>query len=401
MSRAPGSEVEMTLNITTQDREFAAEAGAWLRARLPENLAYKVRHNIRLDRRDLVGWQQILAERNWYAIGWSREMGGPGLSPVRRYLFERAYGAIPAPHPCQFGISMAGPVIHAFGNDAQRARFLPDIRENRTFWCQGYSEPGAGSDLAALSTSARREGDVYVVNGQKIWTTWAHWADWMFALVRTGREDRPQKGISFLLIDMRTPGITVRQIRTLDGEAEFNEVFFDNVNVPVENLVGVEGEGWGYGKFLLEYERFSMSGAARSRRILGEIREDADHAGRLGDPLFLDRMTRIEISLLALEEMEAALLAASEAGGKPGPEASRLKIRGTEIAQALSDLRLGLFGRRGLPFDEDFLEGKNGTQDPEAAGAISTWLNLRKVTIWGGSNEVQRMILAKQVLGLK
>lgn len=391
----------MVLKVTGADRAFADDARTWLEARLPADLAYKVRHNIRLSRDDLVGWQQILAERNWYAIGWSREMGGPGLSPVQRYLFERAYGSIPAPHPCQFGISMAGPVIHAFGNDAQRARFLPDIRTNRTFWCQGYSEPGAGSDLATLTTGARREGEVYVVNGQKIWTTWAHWADWMFALVRTSKEDRPQKGISFLLIDMRSPGITVRPIQTLDGEAEFNEVFFDNVRVPVENLVGVEGEGWGYGKFLLEYERFSMSGAARSRRILGEIREDAERLGRLSDPLFVDRMTRIEISLLALEEMEAALLAAAEAGGKPGPEASRLKIRGTEIAQALSHLRLNLIGRRSLPFDEAFLDGQSQTNDPEAAGVMPTWLNLRKVSIWGGSNEVQRMILAKQVLGLK
>lgn len=391
----------MALKISSEDCAFAEDARAWLTANLPPELAYKVRHNIRLSRADLVGWQQKLAERNWYAIGWSRQMGGPGLSPVRRYLFERVYGSLPAPHPCQFGISMAGPVIHRFGNDAQRAHFLPDIRENRTFWCQGYSEPGAGSDLAALTTSARREGDVYVVNGQKIWTTWAHWADWMFALVRTSKEDRPQKGISFLVLDMQTPGITVRPIRTLDGEAEFNEVFFDNVRVPVENLVGAEGEGWGYGKFLLEYERFSMSGAARSRRILGEIREDAEQMGRITDPLFVDRMTRIEISLLALEEMEAALLGAAEAGGKPGPEASRLKIRGTEIAQALSRLRLDLFGRRSLPFDAAFLEGQGNTDDPQAAGAMATWLNLRKLTIWGGSNEVQRMILAKQVLGLK
>lgn len=391
----------MTLTITDADRAFAAEAGAWLKSKLPPALADKVRHNIRLCRDDLVDWQQTLAERNWYAIGWSREMGGPGLSPVRRYLFEREYGAIPAPHPCQFGISMAGPVIHAFGNDEQRRRFLPDIRDNRAFWCQGYSEPDAGSDLAALSTSARRDGDAYVVNGQKIWTTWAHWADWMFALVRTSRHERPQMGISFLLIDMRSPGITVRPIRTLDGEAEFNEVFFDNVRVPVENLVGEEGGGWSYGKFLLEYERFSMSGAARSRRILGELRADAASAGRDADPLFVDRLTRIEIALLALEEMELSLLAAAEASGKPGPEASRLKIRGTEIAQALTRLRLDIFGRRTLLHDEAVLDGRVPAQDPPAAGAMAAWLNQRKLTIWGGSNEVQKMILAKQVLGLK
>ena len=391
----------MSLTITAEDRAFADEAAGWLRANLPEELARKVRHNVRLTRDDLVGWQDRLASRNWYAIGWGADMGGPGLTPVRRYLFDRAYGAVPAPHPCQFGISMAGPVIHAFGTAAQKARFLPDIRENRTFWCQGYSEPGAGSDLAALTTAARREGGHYIVNGQKIWTTWAHWADWIFCLVRTSAGGRPQEGISFLLIDMKTPGITVRPIHTLDGEAEFNEVFFNDVRVPAENLVGDEGGGWGIAKFLLEYERFSMSGAARSRRILGEIREDAAAAGRLGDPVFLDRLTALDIRLLALEHMELALIEADLSGASPGAEASRLKIRGTEIAQALSRLRLDLMAQRALVHDEAFLEGLSPAADPAAGGAMAAWLNLRKVSIWGGSNEIQRMILAKQTLDLR
>ncbi|MDR0253735.1 MAG: acyl-CoA dehydrogenase family protein [Brucellaceae bacterium] len=391
----------MGLQITDADRAFAADARAYLRAHLPEALAYKVRHNIRLTKEDLTGWQEVLAARNWYAIGWSKEMGGAGLTPVQRYLFEQEYGAICAPHPCQFGIAMAGPVIHSFGNEEQRARFLPDIRENRTFWCQGYSEPGAGSDLASLTTSAVRDGDHYVVNGQKIWTTWAQWADWIFCLVRTHKGERPQQGISFLLIDMRTPGITVRPIRTLDGEAEFNEVFFNDVRVPVENLIGTEGEGWGYGKYLLEYERFSMSGAARSKRILGELKEDAARLGVANDPLLQDRMTRIEIQRLALEHMELKLLSQSEAGENPGPEASKLKIRGTEIAQALAQLRLDIFGAQVLPYSEEFLDGEADAENPAAAGAAAAWLNLRKLTIWGGSNEIQRMILAKQVLGLR
>jgi alkylation response protein AidB-like acyl-CoA dehydrogenase len=391
----------MGLQITDADRAFAADARAYLRANLPEALAYKVRHNIRLTKEDLTGWQEVLAARNWYAIGWSKEMGGAGLTPVQRYLFEQEYGAICAPHPCQFGIAMAGPVIYSFGNDEQRARFLPDIRENRTFWCQGYSEPGAGSDLASLATSAVRDGDHYVVNGQKIWTTWAQWADWIFCLVRTHKGERPQQGISFLLIDMRTPGITVRPIRTLDGEAEFNEVFFNDVRVPVENLIGTEGEGWGYGKYLLEYERFSMSGAARSKRILGELKEDAARLGVANDPLLQDRMTRIEIQRLALEHMELKLLSQSEAGENPGPEASKLKIRGTEIAQALAQLRLDILGSQVLPYSEAFLDGEADAENPAAAGAAAAWLNLRKLTIWGGSNEIQRMILAKQVLGLR
>ncbi|WP_238481558.1 acyl-CoA dehydrogenase family protein [Pseudochrobactrum algeriensis] len=265
----------------------------------------------------------------------------------------------------------------------------------------GLFRTGAGSDLASLTTSAVRDGDHYVVNGQKIWTTWAQWADWIFCLVRTHKGERPQQGISFLLIDMRTPGITVRPIRTLDGEAEFNEVFFNDVRVPVENLIGTEGEGWGYGKYLLEYERFSMSGAARSKRILGELKEDAARLGVANDPLLQDRMTRIEIQRLALEHMELKLLSQSEAGENPGPEASKLKIRGTEIAQALAQLRLDIWGSQVLPYSEAFLEGEADAENPAAAGAAAAWLNLRKLTIWGGSNEIQRMILAKQVLGLR
>lgn len=391
----------MALTFSESDRAFAAEAGDWLRLHLPSDLARKVRQNQRLTRADLVGWQDILARRNWYAIGWPTEMDGPGLTPVQRYLFDREYGALPAPHPCQFGIAMAGPVIHAFGTPAQRERFLPAIRENRTFWCQGYSEPGAGSDLAALSTAARRVGDSYIVTGQKIWTTWAHWADWIFVLVRTATGSRPQEGVSFLLVDMKSPGITVRPIKTLDGEAEFNEVFFDEVRVPAENLIGAEGEGWAIAKYLLEYERFSMSGAARSRRILGELRDDAEALGHGDDPFIGERMTRIDIRLLALEEMELALLEADLSGASPGVGASRLKIRGTEIAQDLSRLRLDLYGQRALVHDEAFLDGETTTPDALAAGALPAWLNLRKLTIWGGSNEIQRMILAKQTLNLR
>ena len=392
----------MTLQISDADRSFGDEVRAYLRSKLPPELASKVRHNQRLSRDDYVGWQDILAARNWYAVGWPREAGGPGLTPVQRYVYEREYGAVCAPHPCQFGTAMAGPVISAFGSDEQKARFLPRIRRNLDFWCQGYSEPGAGSDLAALRTTAVRDGDHYVVNGQKIWTTWANWADWMFCLVKTDTSVKPQLGISFLLIDMRSPGITVRPIRTIDGDAEFNEVFFDEVRVPIENRIAEEGRGWTCAKYLLEHERFSMSGAARSRRILGELRDDAARVGRIGDERIRTRLARLEIELLALEHMEMRLLARSIGGDNPGPEASKLKIRGTEIAQALSLLRLDVFRQGCLPHSDAFLGGAIGAAaEPAAAGAVATYLNLRKLTIWGGSNEIQRMILSKQVLGLE
>lgn len=390
----------MTLTFSEEDKAFSREVGDYLRDNLPTALADKVRLNQRLTREDYVAWQDVLAARNWYAIGWPKEAGGPGLTQTQRYLFEREYGALSCPHPCQFGIAMAGPVIFTFGNEEQKARFLPGIRENKDFWCQGYSEPGAGSDLAALKTTAVRDGDDYIVNGQKIWTTWANWADWMFCLVKTDLSVKPQRGISFLLIDMRSPGITVRPIKTLDGEAEFNEVFFNDVRVPIENRIGEEGQGWTYAKFLLEFERFSMSGSGRSKRVLAELQDEAKALGKVDDAVLSDRLTRLEIELLALEHMELQLLARSVGGENPGPEASKLKIRGTEIAQALSRLRVDLHADACLAYSEAFLDAQETSSRPEASGAIATYLNQRKLTIWGGSNEIQRMILAKQVLEL-
>ncbi|HWL30761.1 MAG TPA: acyl-CoA dehydrogenase family protein [Xanthobacteraceae bacterium] len=390
----------MTLTFSAEDKAFSRDVRDYLRDNLPASLAEKVRFNQRLTREDYVAWQDILAARNWYAIGWPKEAGGPGLTQTQRYLFEREYGALNCPHPCQFGIAMAGPVIFTFGNEAQKQRFLPGIRDNKDFWCQGYSEPGAGSDLAALKTSAVREGDHYRVNGQKIWTTWANWADWMFCLVKTDLTVKPQRGISFLLIDMKTPGITVRPIKTIDGDVEFNEVFFNDVMVPVENRIGEEGEGWTYAKFLLEFERFSMSGSARSKRVHGELKEQAKALGKADDALIADRLARLEIELLALEHMELRLLARSVGGENPGPEASKLKIRGTEIAQALTQLRIDLHAEACLVHSEAFLDAAETSPQPDAAGALATYLNQRKLTIWGGSNEVQRMILAKQILAL-
>ena len=279
-------------------------------------------------------------------------------------------------------IAMALPLVH-YGTEEQRQRYLPEVAQGRILSCIGLTEPHTGSDVSGIKTSARRDGDSYVVNDQKIWTTWAHWADWMFCLVRTGRGDKPQAGISFLLIDMRSPGITVRPIRTIDGDTEVNEVFLDNVRVPAENLIGDEGGGWTYAKVLLEHERFIMSGAPRSRRDLDALRA-LDPGGR-----FAARMAALDNDLLALEYLELRLLSTMNAGQNPGPRASALKIRGTEIAQAISRLRL------------DLARAHDGPLPDVLHHAEETWLNLRKLAIWGGSNEIQRNVMAKAVLGLR
>lgn len=372
----------MDLAFSAGDQAFFAQVRDTLAREVPPDIAAKVRRNEVLERADYVRWQDVLVRHGWFAAGWPAEYGGPGFSPTRRYLYEQAYGATYAPPPVQFGITMVGPIIFTYGTPAQKERFLPDIRQNRAWWCQGYSEPQAGSDLAALRSFAQRDGDSYVVNGQKIWTTWAQWADWMFCLVKTDRSVKPQAGISFLLIDMKSPGITVRPIRTIDGDAEVNEVFLDNVRVPAENLIGEEGGGWTYAKVLLEHERFIMSGAARSRRDLEALRVlDAGGA-------FADRIARLDTDLLALEYLELRLLSTMNAGQNPGPRASALKIRGTEIAQTISRLRL------------DMARATRGPLPDVLHNAEEMWLNLRKLTIWGGSNEIQRNVMAKAVLGL-
>ncbi|WP_434290987.1 acyl-CoA dehydrogenase family protein [Celeribacter sp. SCSIO 80788] len=371
----------MNLDFSPEDRAFFARVQDRLSSALPEDIAAAIRSNLPPSKEEMLRWQDVLAAENWLAAGWPAEHGGPGLTPTQRYLFEQAYGALYAPPPVQFGITMVGPILYTYGSDEQKQRFLPPIRENRTWWCQGYSEPGAGSDLASLRTTAVLDGDSYVVNGQKTWTTWAQWADWMFCLVKTDLTVKPQAGISFLLIDMKTPGITVRPIRTLDGDTEINEVFLDNVRVPVENRIGGEGQGWTYAKVLLEHERFIMSGAARSRRDLTALQA-------LDQGAFSARIEALDTELLALEYLELRLLSAMNAGGNPGPRTSALKIRGTEITQAISKLRL------------DMARDWGGEKPEVLQNAESNWLNLRKLTIWGGSNEIQRNVMAKVVLGI-
>ncbi len=400
----------MHLGFSAEEETFRLEVRDFIGGHLPADIRRKVELGQYLERDDYVRWQDILAAKGWYAVNWPKQWGGPGWTPAQRYLFQQEYGAQPCPPLVQFGVNMVGPVIFTYGNEAQKQRFLPRILANRDWWCQGYSEPGAGSDLASLKTSAVLQGDAYVVNGQKTWTTQAQWADWMFALVRTSREERPQQGISFLLIDMRSPGISVRPIRTFDGDNEVNEVFFDDVRVPVTQRVGAVGAGWSYGKFLLEHERFVISGLPRSKRLLGRIK---DLAARLDDglggsvidiPDIAQRFADLETQIAALEYTELRYLSAMEQGGTPGHLVSILKIRGTEIEQSISELALACFGSLAIPFDQELLAGRRAESEalgPEfAAAAGPLYFNLRKVSIWGGSNEIQRNILARQVLGL-
>ena len=398
----------MDLNYTAEELAFREEVRAFVRERLPPQIARKVIEHKRLTKDDYVIWQKLLYGRGWIAPGWPEEFGGTGWNPVQRHIFEEECAAAGAPRVIAFGVDMVGPVIIAFGHPWQKERYLPRILSSEDWWCQGYSEPGSGSDLASLKTRAERKGDHYVVNGQKTWTTLAQYADMMFCLVRTATEGRKQDGISFLLIDMKTPGITVRPIITLDGEHEVNEVWLENVQVPVANIVGEEGRGWTYAKFLLSHERTGIAGVSRSKRELAFLKHIAADQQLGGRPLienvrFRDKISRVEIDLMALEITVLRVLAADRQGRPPGPEASILKIKGTEIQQALTELMMEAVGPWALPFLPDswgdhWLGERVG---PEYAAPLAAqYLNFRKVSIYGGSNEIQRNIVSQMILGL-
>ena len=393
----------MDLEYSADERAFRDEVRAWLRANLPSALRDKVVRYAPLTRDDLLAWHRILAGQGWIAPAWPREWGGTGWTVVERYIFEEECGYAGAPPLLPFGLMMCAPVLLKFGTDAQRQRFLPRIYRGDDFWCQGYSEPGAGSDLAALRTSAVRRGDRYIVNGQKMWTTLAHMADWIFCLVRTDASgERKQDGISFLLIDMRSPGITVRPLMLMDGHHEVNEVFFDDVEVPVDQRVHDEGKGWTVAKYLLGHERMNTARIGTSRRELAQLKRFAAAQRRDGRPLvddtrFRDRLSRLEIELTALSITNLRFLDALRGGRAPGAEVSMLKIKGTEIQQALTELMLEAAGPAafalgradGAPLD-----------DPMLAAIARRYCNMRKTTIYAGSNEIQRNIIAKQALGL-
>jgi alkylation response protein AidB-like acyl-CoA dehydrogenase len=351
----------------------------------------------------MIRWQKKLYAKGWIAPGWPKEYGGTGWTVTQKFIYETERGAAGIPDVVPFGLKMVAPVIYTFGTQEQKAKFLPRILSSDDWWCQGYSEPGAGSDLAALSTTAEYAGDNYIVNGRKIWTTLAQYADWIFCLVRTTKDIRRQQGISFLLIDMKTPGITVKPIVSIDGKHSLNEVLFEDVLVPVANRIGEQDKGWTYAKALLAHERTGMAEVADSKRALRELklRAAAEVNGgqaMIKDPIFQLRLSDIEMELMALEYTELRVFASMAAGGQPGPESSLLKIKGTEITQAIQELQLQLASYYGGALQGDLDNTELGHNFANAARR--NYMYGRAATIYGGSNEVQRNVIAKAVLGL-
>ncbi len=398
----------MDLNYTPEEEAFRRDVREWLGKRLAKRLSQKVKRGQRLTRDDYLEWHTMLRERGWLAWNWPEEHGGPGWGPVEKHIFEEEAVAAGAPRVVPFGLNMLGPVLIRFGSEEQKDYYLPRILNDDDWWAQGYSEPGAGSDLASVKTRAVRDGDHYVVNGQKTWTTLGHYANRIFCLVRTDPEAKPQRGISFLLMEMDTPGIEVRPIHTLEGEHEVNEVFFSDVRVPARNLVGEENDGWTVAKYLLTHERTGIAGVAYSKQAVRSLRriareERKDGKPLIEDPFFAARMGRLEIDLLAMEIFNLRTVAAAAEGGAPGIESSLLKIKGTQVRQEATDLLRRAVGPYALPdLPEAFDEGWNGEPPgPDHALPLArAYFNMRKTSIYGGSNEIQRNIVAKNLLKL-
>ncbi len=397
----------MNLDYSPQEEEFRASVRAFIARALPPETAHRMLAGQSVTAEEITAWQKALHAQGWGAPNWSTEFGGTGWTAVEQFIFEEETAAAGAPRTLPFGLKMVAPVIQAFGNEAQKKKFLPRIASGEDWWCQGYSEPGSGSDLASLRTKAERVGDYYVVNGQKTWNTLGQYADWIFCLVRTDATVKPQLGISFLLIDMKSKGVSVRPIKLVEGGAEVNEIWFDNVEVPVENLVGEENKGWTYAKFLLGHERVNIADVGGSKRELTELKEVAAHELKNGrplkdDPYFSRRIAEIEIALQILEVTNLRVAAAGKSSSA-NSAASILKIRGSEITQAISELKLEAFGQNALAYDYGVVVGKQATNesDPTAnSAAPAGYLNRRKTTIYGGSNEIQKNIIAQMVLGL-
>jgi alkylation response protein AidB-like acyl-CoA dehydrogenase len=398
----------MNLQESPELQSFREEVRTFLADNLPPDIKQKMEMGQSLKKDDYQRWMKILAGRGWLATGWPEEHGGPGWTPAQRYIYDEEYGRHSCPRVLPFGVTMVGPVIIAFGNEEQKAEYLPKIANSDVWWCQGYSEPGAGSDLASLKTRAVKENGHYIVNGQKTWTTMAQYADWIFCLVRTSDEGKPQEGISFLLIDMKTPGITVKPIVTMDGGQEVNEVFLDDVKVPIENCIGDENKGWTIAKYLLGHERTGIAEVGKSRRQLQRVKDIAaaetiDGMPLIEDPAFREKIAEVEIELLALDATILRMVSAEGAGKPPGPEASLLKIKGVELQQAITELLLEAIGNYGSPYIREAMD--HGWNEPPigpeyAAPVAPHYFNWRKSSIYGGSNEVQRGIIAKMVLGL-
>ncbi|MEP3640030.1 MAG: acyl-CoA dehydrogenase family protein [Paracoccaceae bacterium] len=396
----------MDLSYSPQEQAFRSEVKTFLKDDLPPEIADKVRRGVELTKDDMDRWHSILNARGWLAQNWPKSFGGAEWNAVQRHIWEEEAAAANAPRIVPFGLSMLAPVLMKFGSEAQQNHWLPRLLDGSDWWCQGYSEPGAGSDLASLKTRAVRDGDHYVVNGQKTWTTLGQHANMIFCLVRTAPDVKQQEGISFLLIDMDTPGIEVRPIILLDGSHEVNEVWFTDVRVPVENLVGEENKGWTYAKYLLTHERTNIAGVGYSRAGLDNVKRIARAARQNGKPLiqnphFAARMAQVEIDLNAMATTNLRIISKAAAGDAPGVEASMLKVKGTIIRQEINDLTRRAVGPYAMPFASEAVEGANdGVPDPFEAGPVAAdYFNNRKLSIFGGSNEIQRGIIAKVKLG--
>jgi len=391
----------MDINFSDADNQFRQEVKDYLENKYPKHVKEKQNNGEQLTKQDMIDYHKSLYEQGWAGYNWPVEYGGTGWSPTQIYIFQEELGYANTPTILPFGLNMVGPVIYTFGNEEQKKKFLPDILEFNTWWCQGYSEPGSGSDLASLKTKAVRDGDHYVVNGSKTWTTLAQNADWIFCLVRTETTQKKQEGISFLLIDMKTEGIEVKPIITIDGDHEVNSVFFTDVKVPAENLIGEEGKGWTYAKFLLAHERFGIAGVPNQKYSLKLLKERTKD---FADDDLKKKIADYEIELSALEFTELRTLAALANGGHPGAESSIIKIKGTELQQRLTEMYVEAAGQYILPYEGP--EGFNSNNTPASnvsdfsSQAVSRYLNFRKTSIYGGSNEIQKNIIAKAILGV-
>ena len=400
----------MHVSFTSEENDFQKEVNSFFNEKYPADIKEKQNRSVPLEKEDFIRWQKTLYEQGWAAPNWPVEYGGTGWTPVQKYIFANENAKANAPAIVPFGLGMVGPVIYTYGNEAQKKKFLPGILASDVWWCQGYSEPGSGSDLASLKMKAERVGNEYVLNGTKTWTTLGHMADWIFCLVRTSSDvARRQEGISFILVDMATEGVSVKPIITIEGDREVNEVHFENVKVPAENLIGEEGKGWTYGKVLLQHERTSIAGVARSQYRLSRLKEkirnsDNTQPSLTGDNDFLKKIGQLEIELKALEFTELRTLAAVSVGKAPGPESSLLKIRGTEIQQKLDELFMEAAGYFSLPYVPQQYNLNSDPEEHVGSGADSVsslvYFNNRKASIYGGSNEIQKNIIAKHVLGL-
>jgi alkylation response protein AidB-like acyl-CoA dehydrogenase len=398
----------MDLNLSPENEAFRQEVGDFVRANLPGDIRDKMKQGLLPDKEDVVRWITILNAKGWVAPAWPVEHGGTGWDTQQIYIFQEELVANHAPMESGFGTGLVAPVLIAFGSEEQKARYLPRILSFEDWWCQGYSEPNAGSDLAALSCRAIRDGDDYVVNGTKMWTTEAHWADMIFCLVRTSTEGKKQAGISFLLMDMTTPGIAIKPVITIEGAHEVNQVFFDDVRVPAANLVGKENEGWTYAKVLLSHERMMVAGVPRAKHLMARLKKIAAAEQSGGRPLiensrFRERLADLEIDLMTLDYSTQRFVAAANAGDEPGTEVSFLKIRGSEMGQNILEMTMEAVAYYAMPYtpEADIWGSNEPPIGPDyAALAAPQYFNERKISIFSGSNEIQRNIMSKFMLGL-